>query len=158
MQASKQAISVPPAGKPGPPSDPGEKRKQSIVTLLRSKPRCLSELSRETSTSTSLVHKDLRALVKEGIIFKKASMEKSTRPGRPAVYYDLVPKRVRILCPACNKTGTIEINKDLAVDVLDEQGTGLLEMHVFSGEICNHALAIIIDGKFAVRNVVPCNC
>jgi len=152
MQINDQFISVPPPGQNDADLDSVERRRQLIATLLRNKPRSLSELCRELRTSASIIHKDLREMVRACIIFKKPRTTTCIKPGRPAVYYDLVTKRVRVLCPECRKTGSIEVNKDLMATVLNEQGTGLLDVHVFAGEICCHDLAIIIDANFMVRS------
>ena len=153
MQANENVFSVKSPGQNGAVSTIAEKRWQSIISLLRVKARSLSELCTELHASASVIREDLRNLVKTCIIYRKPVMGSHDKPGRPPIPYDVATRRIRILCPGCNKAGTIEVNKCLMGAMLADEGTGLIEMHVFAGEICVHDLVIFMDGNYMVRTV-----
>lgn len=60
-------------------------------------------------------------------------------------------KRIGLICPICNKTGFITIERVLVDQVLHENGDWMMELQVFAGEICEHEFLVRIDANMQVR-------
>ena len=63
----------------------------------------------------------------------------------------LESKRIRIMCPSCYKTGTIMVERGVIREDMQQHADGMIKVHVFAGEICEHEFSVNLDVNFKVR-------
>ncbi len=66
--------------------------------------------------------------------------------GRPPL-----TKTILVMCPACHKTGMVAVDPRLVKGALEQEGDSMLQVHVFGGEVCDHAFTVTVDAHFMVR-------
>ncbi len=66
--------------------------------------------------------------------------------GRPPL-----TKEILVMCPSCHKTGTVAVDPRLVKGAQELEGDSMLEVHVFSGDICGHDFTVTVDAHFKVR-------
>ncbi len=65
-----------------------------------------------------------------------------------------VEKKIQVMCPTCHKTGTVLVDESLVEATLAQEGDSLLYLHVFVGDVCDHAFSIMVDANLKVRTSV----
>ncbi len=60
-------------------------------------------------------------------------------------------KRVRVVCPRCNKIGSIVAQKDVLDDGMLVQADSLVRVHVFPGDVCEHEFDVTLDAHYKTR-------
>ncbi len=60
-------------------------------------------------------------------------------------------KQIMVMCPVCHVSGALFIDKMLVEATLEQAGDSLLHLHVFQGDICDHAFSITVDAHLKVR-------
>ncbi len=60
-------------------------------------------------------------------------------------------KDIWVMCPTCKKTGAVPVDRHVVEGALEQQGDSLLHLHVFSGDISEHAFMVTVDANLKVR-------
>ncbi len=62
-----------------------------------------------------------------------------------------VGKRIRVMCPHCNKVGVIVAEKDVLGDGMLARADSMVPMRVFRGDVCEHEFEVRLDGNYKAR-------
>jgi hypothetical protein len=58
---------------------------------------------------------------------------------------------VRIICPTCQKIGTVTVDRYTIDAARETQGDSLIRVYIFAGDICEHEFTVLLDAKFKAR-------
>ncbi len=61
-------------------------------------------------------------------------------------------KKILVMCPACHKTGAVPVDRRVLEGALEQQVDSLLSVHVFPGDICEHAFTVRVDVNLKARD------
>ncbi len=60
-------------------------------------------------------------------------------------------KKIRVICPKCHKTGTVQVDKHVMEEAMETQRDYLVRVRVFEGEICEHEFIALVDPNYKAR-------
>ncbi len=58
---------------------------------------------------------------------------------------------VRVLCPRCQKIGTVSVDQFTIDGARETAGDSLIRLYIFPGDICEHEFTVYLDAKFKSR-------
>ncbi len=62
-----------------------------------------------------------------------------------------IGKRIRVICPKCHKTGTVQVDTHIMEEAHEVQRDHLVRVRVFEGEICEHEFVALVDPNYKAR-------
>ncbi|MFX0101403.1 MAG: ArsR family transcriptional regulator [Candidatus Hodarchaeota archaeon] len=133
-----------------------------ILEILKDGPKTMDEMTERVDITRSTLRKKLKRLYERNLISKEPVRPCIKRRGRPRLQYaikgniveesiKIIPKVIWLICPSCKTTGRIKVDKHLLKETVIQGGSGLMDVHVFQGDVCEHEFNVKIDCQLKVR-------
>lgn len=138
---------------------------EPILKILEDGPKTIDEITDTMNITRRALRKQIKKLLEKGSIGKEPRRPPFKKRGRPKLQYfiktrgnilesttKIIPKAIWLICPSCNATGRIKVDKELLEQCAEEEGSGLIDVQVFQGDVCEHDFSVKVDCRLKVRS------
>jgi len=128
----------------------------SILKALRVFPGDVEAIHFMTGIPCGCIEAKVAALVALGYVVKGEKWYEVTAKGAGARAGSgemgrIAGKRVRVVCPRCNKVGVIAAHEDVIDAGLLARPDSMVRVHVFPGDVCEHESDFDLDASNRAR-------